>query len=74
MGGGDEGVEDGVEEELAEVVDGVGDEGCDAEVVGAALGFFRGEGGEVDAGEVEEGVAVVGGEVMFCLGKTVSGR
>ena len=58
-----QGGEDGVQEELAEVVDAVGDEGGDAEVVGAGLGVRRGEGGEVDAGEVEEGVFVVGAEV-----------
>ena len=58
-----QGGEDGVQQELAEVVDAVRDEGGDAEVVGAGLGVVRGEGGEVDAGEVEEGVFVVGAEV-----------
>ena len=52
-----------MEEELAEVVDAVGDESRDAEVVGAGLGVLFGEGGEVDAGEVEEGVFIVGAEV-----------
>ena len=66
-----QGVEDGVQEELAEVVDGVGDEGGDAEVVGAGVGLGGGELCDVDAGEVEEGVAVVGGEVL--LGLVVAG-
>lgn len=67
MRSGEEGIEDGVEEELAEVVNRVRDEGCDAEVVRAGLGVGGCEGGEVDAGEVEEGVAVVSGEVVLCL-------
>lgn len=62
-----EGAEDGVEEELAEVVDGVGDEGRDAEVVGAVLAVFEGERSDVDAGEVEEGVFVVCSEFGFGL-------
>lgn len=62
-----EGAQDGVEEELAEVVDGVGDEGCDAEVVGAVLAVFEGEGFDVDTGEVEEGVFVVCSEFGFGL-------
>ena len=60
-----------MEEEFAEVVDGVGDEGGDAEVVGAGLGVGGGEGGDVDAGEVEEGVFVVG-PVVF-VGLVVAG-
>lgn len=67
VGGFGERVQDWVQEELAEVVDGVGDEGGDAEVVGAgdALGF--GEVLEVDAGQVEEGVFVKGGEFLLGL-------
>ena len=67
MRGRGKGVEDGVQQELAEVVDGVGDQGRDAEVVGAGLEIGGGEGGEVDTGEVEEGVMIIGGEVVFCL-------
>lgn len=33
----------------------------------AGLGIFQGEGFEVDAGEVEERVFVVGAEVAVCL-------
>ena len=33
----------------------------------AGLGVFQGEGFEVDAGEVEERVFVVGAEVAVCL-------
>lgn len=61
--GGDEAVEDRVQQQLAEVVNRVGDQGGDAEVVGAGLGFGGGEGVKVDAGEVEEGVLVVGAVV-----------
>ena len=39
MGGVSQGGEDRVEEKLAEVVYRVGNESCDAEVVGAGLGF-----------------------------------
>ena len=56
-----------MEEEFTEVVDGVGDEGGNAEVVGAGLGVGGGEGGDVDAGEVEEGVFVVGAVVFVGL-------
>jgi hypothetical protein len=67
MWGVGERVEDGVEEQLAEVVDGVGDEGGDAEVVGAGLALAEVEVGEVDAGEEEERVLVVGGELVLGL-------
>ena len=52
-------VENWVEEELAEVVDAVGDEGRDAEVVGSGLPLALVEVGELYAGEVEERVFVV---------------
>jgi hypothetical protein len=65
--GADERVEDGVEEELAEVVDGVADEGGDGQVVRARLAVAQLEGADVDAGEVEEGVLVVGGELVLAL-------
>lgn len=55
--------EDGVEEEFAEVVDAVGDEGRDAEIVCSRLGVGLCKRLEVDAGEVEEGVFVIGAEV-----------
>jgi hypothetical protein len=60
-----------VEEEFAEVVDGVGDEGGDAEVVGAGLAVAEFEGADVDAGEVEEGVFVVGGEFVLRLSRVL---
>lgn len=60
-------VEDRVHEEFAEVVDCVADQGCDAEVVGSGCPFGLGDIGQVDAGEVEEGVFVEGCEVFFCL-------
>lgn len=62
-----EGVEDGVQEELAEVVDGLAEEGGDSEVVGAFLLLGEGEVGYVHAGEVEKGVFVVGGEFKLGL-------
>lgn len=58
-----QGREDGVEEELAEVVDGVGDECGDAEVVGAAKTGVGGHVVEGNAGEVEEGRPVVRREI-----------
>jgi hypothetical protein len=65
-------VEDGVKEKLAKVVDGVGDEGGDAEVVGAGLALAEVEVGEVDAGEEEERILVVGGELVLGLESSVS--
>ena len=56
-----------MEEEFAEVVDLVRDQSRDAEVVGAGLGVGGGEGGNVDAGEVVEGVFVVGAVVFVGL-------
>ncbi|KAJ6264646.1 LOW QUALITY PROTEIN: hypothetical protein Dda_0795 [Drechslerella dactyloides] len=55
-----EGVEDRVQEELAEIRG-------DGEVVGAGLAVFRGEVVDVDAGEVEEGVLVVRCEFLAGL-------
>lgn len=66
-----EGVEDRVEEKFAEVVDVFGSEGCDGQVVGAGLAFGGTELGDIDAGEVEEGGAVVEGEVVLCLEFTI---
>ena len=43
-----------MEQELAEVVDGVGDEGGDAEVIGAGLSLTKVKIGEIDAGKEEE--------------------
>ena len=56
-----------MQEELAEVVDRVGDESCHAEVVGALGALARAEIFDVDAGQVEEGVLVVGGEFLLGL-------
>ena len=61
-----------MQQELAEVVDRVGDEGRDGEVVGARLALFGREVRHFDAGEVEEGVTVVVCELSFCLGRSVS--
>jgi hypothetical protein len=66
-----EGVEDRVQEELAEVVDAVRDEGGDGQVVGAGGALGGGEVVEGDAGEVEQRVFVVGGEVGDGLGGLV---
>lgn len=54
--------EDWVEEEFAEVVNAVGDEGGDGEIVGAGDSLFFGERSFLDAGEVEKSILVVGGE------------
>lgn len=56
-----------MQQEFAEVVYVFGDEGSDGEVVSAVLRFLGTEVCSFDAGEVEEGGAVVGGEVVLCL-------
>ena len=70
----DERVENGVEEKLAKVVDGVGDEGGNAEVVGTRLAFTELELGNVDTGKIEEGVLVVCGELVFSLRDLATSR
>ena len=60
-------VEDRVEEQLAEVVDGVGDEGCDRKVVRSALTSGGAEVIELDTCEVEKRGAVVVGELVLAL-------
>lgn len=47
-----QGVEDGVEQQFSEVVDGVGNKCCDRKVVGQSLALFDRERFEVDAGKV----------------------
>ena len=42
-----------MEKEFAEIVNGIGDEGCNAQVVGAGSGFIYCEGFEIYASEVE---------------------
>lgn len=71
--GADEAVEDGVQQQLAEVVDGVADQRGDGQVVGARLAVAQLEGADVDAGEVEEGVFVVGGEFVLRLSRVLVG-
>lgn len=71
MGGVDKGVEDGVQQQLSKVVDGVGDEGGDAEVVGAGLAVAEFQVVEVNAGKEQQGVLVVCGELV--LGPVVLG-
>lgn len=56
-----------MEEELAEVIDGVGEQSGEREVVGALSGFFGREGFGIDAGEVEERVLIEGGEFELGL-------
>ena len=53
------GVEDWVEEKLSEVIDGVRNEGSDAQIVGSGLTLSGCESGDVYACEEEEGVLVV---------------
>jgi hypothetical protein len=60
-------VEDRVEEKFTEVVDGVGDQGSDREVVCDTLAVFKGKRFEVDTCEIEEGSTVVGGELVLGL-------
>lgn len=62
-----EGVEDGMEKKLAKVVDGLAEKGGNGEVVSTFLLFFEREVRDVDAGEVEEGVFVVGRKLEFSL-------
>lgn len=62
-----EGIEDRVKEKFTKVVDGVGDQGGDRKVVCDALAVFQGERFKINAGEVEEGCAVVGGELVLGL-------
>jgi hypothetical protein len=52
-----------MEEELAEIIYTVGDEGGDGEIKSAFLTFCWGEVGQFDTGEEEEGMLVVGGEI-----------
>ena len=56
-----------MEEKLAKVVDGVGNEGGDAEVVGTRLALAELELGHVDTGEIEESILVVCGELVLGL-------
>lgn len=60
-------VQDRVQQQLAEVVDRVGDQGGNAEVVGAGDTFALWELLEVDAGQVQQGVFVEGGEFLLGL-------
>ncbi|KAJ5082902.1 hypothetical protein N7532_011945 [Penicillium argentinense] len=60
-------IQNGVQEELAKVVDGVGDQRSDTEVVGAREALVFGEVFEVDAGQVQEGVFVERGKFLFSL-------
>ena len=53
------GVEDWVEEKLSEVIDGVRNEGSDAQIVGSGLTLGSCESSDVYACEEEEGVLVV---------------
>jgi len=64
-------VQDGVEKELAEVVDGVGDESGNAEVIGTSLAFAKVKIGEVDAGEEEERILVVCRKLVLGLDSLV---
>lgn len=56
------GVKDGVKEEFAKVVDGVGDEGGYAQVVCSSGAIFLCQVFDLDTGEVKEGIFVVGSE------------
>jgi hypothetical protein len=56
-----------VQEKLAEVVDGVGDQSGDAEVIGARDALRFGKVFEVDTGQVEKGVFVERGEFLLSL-------
>lgn len=62
-----QGIKDRVEEKLAEVVDGVGDQRGDTEVVGTLGALVFLEVLEVDAGQVQEGVFVERGEFLLGL-------
>jgi hypothetical protein len=56
-----------VEKELAEVIDGVGHKGGDAEVIGTSLSFAEVEIGKIDAGEEEQRILVVSSKLMLGL-------
>ena len=60
-------VKNGVQEQLAKIVDGVGYKRRDAEVVGTRLGVVVGQCFEVNTSEIEESILVIGGEVVFSL-------
>ena len=62
-----EGVEDGVQQKLAEVVDAGADEGRDGQVVGALALLLGRERLDVNAGEVQERVLVVGAGIGLGL-------
>ena len=53
------GVEDWVEEKLSKVIDGVRNEGSDAQIIGSGLTLSGCESSDVYACEEEEGVLVV---------------
>ena len=56
-----------MQQEFTEVIDGVRDQCCNAEVVSTGLSIGAGKSGEVDARQVEEGIFVVGAEVEVGL-------
>jgi hypothetical protein len=56
-----------VQEKFAEVVDRIGDECSNGEVVGARLAFFGCKIIDGNACKVEEGIFVIGGEFLFGL-------
>jgi hypothetical protein len=56
-----------VQEKLSEVVDGVGDQSGDAEVIGAGDALRFREIFEVDTGQVEKGIFVERGEFLLSL-------
>lgn len=56
-----------MQEKLSEVVDGVGDQSGDAEVIGAGDALRFREIFEVDTGQVEKGIFVERGEFLLSL-------
>lgn len=68
MGSIDERVEDGMEKKLAEIVDRVGDKGGDTEVICSRLALTEVEIREVNTGEIEERILVIGSEFVLRLG------
>ena len=60
-------VENGVHQQFTEVVDRIGHQGGDTEVICAGGPFGRGQVLQVYASEVEEGILVEGGEFLFSL-------
>jgi hypothetical protein len=58
-----------VEQQFSEIVDTIGNEGSNAEMISTCMPFFGANGVEVDASEIEKGIAVICSKVLLLLCK-----